>query len=224
MEPHQLERLGAALRTARKAKGLPLKAVAKATGVTPQAVGQWERGENGPAMAKLMAAGAFLEIDVNAILRGTVIARPSEVDPAPDFDNRHMGPADVDVLGITVGGEDGDFWLNGEIVNKVRRPPGIRHAKNVFALNVGGDSMVPAHKPNSLIYVQRAAPAPGDDIVIEMKEANESGDRKSFLKEFVRRAGALIICKQHNPPKELEFKTSEIANIYRVIPLKELMG
>lgn len=147
-----------------------------------------------------------------------------ETSPAPEFDNPHVGPADVDVLGITVGGDDGDFWLNGEVVNKVRRPPGIRHAKNVFALNVGGDSMEPRHRPGDLIYVQKANPAPGDDIVIELKETNEGGDRKSFLKEFVRRAGSLVLCKQYNPARGLEFETREIANIYRVIPLKELMG
>jgi transcriptional regulator with XRE-family HTH domain len=64
MEKEQLERLGGALRKAREAKGVKLREVAKIAGVSSQAVGQWERGENGPSMGKLIAVGKFLEIDV----------------------------------------------------------------------------------------------------------------------------------------------------------------
>lgn len=152
------------------------------------------------------------------------IREPGDVVRTPELDNPRLEAADVPVLGITVGGDDGDFWLNGEVVNRVRRPPGLRHARGVFALTVGGDSMYPRYRLGDLIYVQKAPPVPGDDIVIEMKETNEGGDRRSFLKEFCRRHGAKLMCKQFNPPKNLQFDQAKIENVFRVIPLKELMG
>lgn len=235
MDKSQLITLGNTLRAARKAKKLGLKDVAEAAGVSAQAVGQWERGENGPAMAKLIAVCKLLEIDADAAMRGgsgmpvspSKVIRPSgpeatEVEKVgegwPDVGNEWM-----DVRGVTVGGDDSYFYF-GDVIDQVRRPPGIRNAKNVAALNVTGTSMVPAHKPGALIYVQLREPESGDDVVVELYPENEGDAPKSFLKELVRKTGRRLECIQHNPASPIEFDRGEVHRLWRVLTLRDLLG
>lgn len=234
MDQEQLDRLGAALRTARKAKKLGLKDVAKAAGVTAQAVGQWERAENGPAMAKLLAVGKLLEIDVNAIVAGVDIRSPAVsriIRPAgPEVSEvtkvgegwPDVGDEWMDVRGVTVGGDDSFFYF-GDVIDQVRRPPGIRNAKNVAALNVAGESMWPRFKTGELIYVQQRLASPGDDVVVELFPEHEGDPPKAFLKELVRRTGLRIYCKQHNPPIDIEFDAGEAKTVWRVLTMRELL-
>lgn len=237
MDKDQIIRLGIALRDARKAKGLGLKDVGKAAGVSSQAVGQWERGENGPTMGKLIAVGKFLEIDVNAAMQGNVIAQPNPANspaevvmiggPAyPDF-----GEYNIEVRGVAEGGRGSDFLFESMPSGRVRRPPGIKYSNGVSALHVVGDSASPRYEPGELIYVQKVPPRPGDWIVIEMYPEDDSDmsdvgqpTGKGFIKKYLRRTGSRLYCEQLNPKKEIEFDIGEIKEIYRVIPLKELMG
>lgn len=237
MEKEQIIRLGQALRQARKAKGLGLAEVAKVAGVSAQAVGQWERGENGPTMGKLIPVGKLLEIDVNAAMQGDVVtkhnpaAAPGEVKPVggpayPDF-----GEYDIEIRGVAEGGRGSDFLFESTPAGRARRPPGIRYSNGVSALHVVGDSASPRYEPGELIYVQNVPPRPGDWIVIEMYP-EETEDRsevgrptgKGFIKKFIKRSGARLICEQLNPRKEIEFDLGEVKEIWRVIPLRELMG
>lgn len=138
-------------------------------------------------------------------------------DGLPDLGNEWM-----DLLGVAEGGPDGSFSL-GEVIDHVRRPPGLRKAKDAAALNVVGDSMVPRFKPGELIYVTKRPPAPGDDVVIELYEEIEGTGQKTFLKELVRKTGLRIFCKQHNPETEIEFDAGEVKTLWRVVPLRELL-
>lgn len=235
MDNEELKKLGAVLRSARKAKGLGLKEVGDAAGTSPQAVGQWERGENGPSMAKLISVGRLLEIDVDAAMRGEqkTALNSIEVTSAPEFGDPRdrLGAPDLPVLGVTLGGRDDargpDFWMNGETVSFVSRPRKLVGRTNVFALYVDGDSMVPRYQARDLVVVERAVPAPGDDVVIELRppRGDDHGlENPSFLKQLVARRGSFISVRQFNPPKDIEFDLKEIKNLFRVIPLKELMG
>lgn len=236
MENQSLKRLGVALRAARHAKKKTLKEVAAIADVSPQAVGQWERGENGPTTANLRAIGDFLGFDVTAAMNGQFVPRsdsaphvirPSGPEPSevvkvgegwPDVGDEWM-----DVRGVTVGGDDSFFYF-GDVIDQVRRPPGIRNAKNVAALNVAGESMVPRFKSGELIYVQQRLAAPGDDVVVELYPENEGDAPKAFLKEMTRRTGRRIYCKQHNPPADIEFDAGEVKTVWRVLTMRDLLG
>jgi hypothetical protein len=159
----------------------------------------------------------------------TVAPVTQEVFPGPDIEFDRHGPRDVPVLGTAMGGTEDDerpvdFWLTGEIENHVLRPKGLANARNVFVLHVGGDSMEPRFEERDMVYVQKTSPGIGDDVVIELHPIVEGGDHPTFIKRLVRRNGSFITVKQYNPPKELEFTMKEIKNLFRVIPLKELMG
>jgi phage repressor protein C with HTH and peptisase S24 domain len=129
----------------------------------------------------------------------------------------------MDVRGVTVGGDDSFFYF-GDVIDQVRRPPGIRNAKNVAALNVAGESMVPRFAPGELIYVQHRAPAPGDDVVVELYPENDGDPPKSFLKRLVRKTGPRLYCRQFNPASDLEFDNGEVKILWRVLTLRDLLG
>jgi len=221
---------------ARKARSpkVTQQAIADLVGVTPQAVSGWERGEAMPEPDKLVRIAGFLGVTAGWLLgddqeKATEpqIIRPSGPEPSevqqvgegwPDVGDEWM-----DVRGVVVGGDDSFFYF-GDVIDQVRRPPGIRNAKNVAALNVAGVSMVPRFKSGELIYVQERLAAPGDDVVVELYPENEGDAPKAFLKELVKVTGRRLFCKQHNPKREIEFDRGEVHRLWRVLPLRDLLG
>ncbi len=223
------KKIGSQIRIARKQRGLVMKDVADAIGVTTGAVGNWERGANVLSMENLQAVARYLELDPVALSRGeiknltdTELLSDAEIisDPGP----APRGPMDIEVLGVAVGGDDGDFSLNGEVAGYVRRPPGIAHLRKVFALHILSDSMVPRYDPGEMIYCGGRDPVPGDHIVIEMFP--EEGQRigKAYVKKLVKRTTTQLICAQYNPAKELTFDPYAVKAVWRIIPLHELLG
>lgn len=149
------------------------------------------------------------------------------VRPAPDAKQLGTGglDRDVPVLGVTVGGADGDFETNGEFVDWARRPHSLAGIKTVFAIYVVGDSMYPVYRQGDLVYAQhKRMPAPGDDVVIEMKPLAGEEVRRAYLKRFVRMAGPTMIVEQFNPGLELPIPRDHIAEVSRVYRTNELYG
>ncbi len=135
-------------------------------------------------------------------------------------------PRDVPVLGSTVGGSDGDFQLNGEVVDHVRRPPAMEAMKTAFALFVQGDSMWPWRAPGSLVYVHPARPPRnGDHVVVEPHGESEFAERPCYVKRLVARTATLLRLEQYNPPRaDIEIPLSRVRTLYRVMEWEELLG
>lgn len=223
------KKIGSQIRVARKQRGLVMKDVADAIGVTTGAVGNWERGANVLSMENLQAVARFLELDPVALSGGDLkhlgeTELLSDAEVISDFGPGPRGPMDIEVLGVAVGGDDGDFSLNGEVAGYVRRPPGIANLRKVFALHILSDSMVPRYDPGELIYCGGRDPVPGDHIVIETYP--EEGQRvgKAYVKKLLKRTTNQVICAQYNPAKELVFDPYAVKAIWRIIPLHELLG
>ncbi|WP_398471531.1 helix-turn-helix transcriptional regulator [Tardiphaga sp.] len=186
----------------------------------------------GNMMAKIAAAlgetEEYLRFGARTDSAASVV---KEAILGPDVSEMRRGPRDVPVLGITVGGDtddgddrDPDFWLNGEVVNYVVRPAGLSHVKDLFSVYVQGESMWPRYEENDLVFLTKAAPAIGDDVVIELHKTSEGGDHATFVKRLVRRRGSYLTVRQYNPDKEIDFSMKEIKNLFRVIPTKEWVG
>ncbi|MDB5550651.1 MAG: putative phage repressor [Rhizobium sp.] len=231
--------VGKIIKAAREAKGLSQGKLGGLIGVKQASIFSIENGDTArskflPELAKVLdlapeqiglPAGSVATAEPATIHRAVT----QEVFPGPDVDFDRHGPRDIPVLGTAMGGTEDDerpvdFWLTGEIENHVLRPKGLANARNVFVLHVGGDSMEPRFEERDMVYVQKTSPGIGDDVVIELHPLVEGGDHPTFIKRLVRRNGSFITVKQYNPPKELEFTVKEIKNLFRVIPLKELMG
>jgi phage repressor protein C with HTH and peptisase S24 domain len=232
--------LGARIKAARTAKKLSQTEIADSFGISRNAVSLWESDATQPETNRLPQLANLLQVPMDWLLSGgdapippgsagagPVIIRPAGSEPSevvkvgegwPDVGDEWM-----DVRGVTVGGDDSFFYF-GDVIDQVRRPPGIRNAKNVAALNVAGESMVPRFKSGELIYVQQRLAAPGDDVVVELYPENEGDAPKAFLKEMTRRTGRRIYCKQHNPPADIEFDAGEVKTVWRVLTMRDLLG
>ena len=144
---------------------------------------------------------------------------PPELPGAASF------PRDVPVRGIAVGGDDGHFEFNGEVVDYARRPPGIAGARNVFAIYVRGSSMAPRFEEGELVFVHPdRPPVPGCDVLVELHgEAGQPG--LCFIKRLVRRTASRLVLAQFNPPREdLAFESGRVRNLFRILTPGDLFG
>lgn len=231
--------LGKALRTAREQRHLTQGQLAKKIGVSRPAVGQWEAGDNEPSTAHLIKACEILGLDINVATGGLAqenggapAALPGFREERPEFrevDRSALAsrdlPKDVPVFGVAAAGADADFYTNGEIVDFVRRPPGIMRAKEAYALYVVGTSMVPRFEEGELIYVNPSRPpAIGDYVIVEL--VPDPGDRngRGYIKRLAKKTLTKIYCEQFNQLKMLEFSTIKIKSLHRVLPWNELLG
>ena len=199
------------------------------------AIGQWEMGFQ-PHIDNLRELCALYGINLEAALAGR--AEPVATDsnhrqlPAREFTigdepvpNLRQLPQDVEVRGVGVGGADGDFYFNGDVIQVVRRPPGLSQARNLYAVFVASDSMEPRFFANDLVYVNPdRVPAINDFVVIELHP--DEGDRNgpAYIKQLVRRSGTMITVRQFNPPQELQFETARVKLIHRIVPWNEVFG
>jgi phage repressor protein C with HTH and peptisase S24 domain len=150
------------------------------------------------------------------------------VAPAFDAPGRpmlgHMS-SDVPLYGTAMGGDgNGEFEMNGTVIDHVARPPGIHGRGDVFALNVVGDSMWPWRKPNSLIYVERdRAPSVNDHVVVEFRPIAGSSVRQTVVKLLVGISARTLKLAQYRPPKEFDVDRKTVFRVYRVLEWDELM-
>jgi phage repressor protein C with HTH and peptisase S24 domain len=231
------------LRAYREAAGLTQEQLAVAGDTNQPTIVKLEKGQRQLTLVWAKKFESALKAPAIKILGepptpGSTPAPPADEMPPPAEQEAVLGPEvsradflahDVPVLGTAMGGTDDDerpvdFWLTGDIENYVARPKGLANAKNLFSMYIGGDSMEPRFEERDMVFVQKAMPAIGDDVVIELHPRSDGGDHPTLIKRLVRRRGSYITVKQYNPPKELEFNMSEIKNLFRVIPLKELIG
>lgn len=136
-------------------------------------------------------------------------------------------PRDIQELGVTEGGDGADqssFELNGEVADLVRRPPGLMHRKDVFALRVMNVSMYPKFEDRERIFVERRKPAIGDYVVVELHPNDDNSPSRSYIKKLIAADSAKITVEQFNPHGILEFGRREIKQLLRVIPPIEWLG
>lgn len=147
---------------------------------------------------------------------------------APRRPQRTEMAKDVPVMGTVLGGNvdgDAEFQLNGQIVDRVRRPPRIAGRKDVFAAYVQGTSMSPWREPGRLIYVESVRPpAVNDYVLVEMKPTNGDEVRGALVKQFKGRTSTRLKLYQYNPAKTIELNLRDVLRVYRVMDWDELLG
>lgn len=215
-----------------KETGLSRSGWAKAAGLSPNALYHLYEGRTASlttaTLSKLARAagkepGAFLRADTLAVESPELPAET--VTPAPTL-SRHEMPLDVPVYGTAVGGAVGDFQINGQTVDYIRRPPALRAARNAFAIFYANDSMFPAYESGDPIYINPAIhPRPGDNVLIELHPARDGTPGAAYVKRLVRRTPSHIIVAQYNPPKDdIRFDLARVKTVWRIVPTRELLG
>lgn len=157
-------------------------------------------------------------------LQHSAAAPSTEVVPAdlPRISTYYL-PKDVPVRGMAAGSVVGAWSIDG-IVDMVRRPPGLSHAPNAYALYVAGTSMAPKYEPGDLIYVNPDRPAgPGDTVIIQT-QMYEGGAVQAWIKMLVTETPDEIIARQLNPFSTVTYDRATVISIQRVMRTNELFG
>jgi len=151
----------------------------------------------------------------------TLIAAPASLQGSGSW------PRDIPILGVTVGGGDGDFQMNfgSEPADYAKRPPALQKSGKVFALYVQGTSMSRWREPGQLVYLDPVRPArPGDRVVVECHPERDGEGHPAYLKELVGRTTTRLRLKQYNPETVIEIPLSRVKHIHRVMEWEELLG
>lgn len=149
------------LRTRREALNLSQADVAKAIGVSRQAVGLWEDGTTGPRRKYVKALARVLKL------------KPGAIDPLLSDD-----PIAIDstTAGVTVPLLHLEDVVTGEAMNRgVITGPSITIDPDLpsscFGLIVADESMVPDYAPSDIVIVQPGLePMCGDDVVARLPD------------------------------------------------------
>lgn len=136
-------------------------------------------------------------------------------------------PADVPIYGTAAGSVIGEFegfnFEDGEI-GFARRPPGLQHHRDAYAIYVVNDSMYPEHRAGDLRFATpHRPPAVGDTVILQVR-MHEGAPLQAFIKTLVKMTRDSIIVSQHNPPAQMEFRRETVVAIHRVPPLNDLYG
>lgn len=168
-------------------------------------------------------------------LAGMATAEPVAEQPSPNAviapdaarpPLRQDMPKDVPVYGTGQGGDgDGDFELNGQIVDYVRRPPRIAGRRDVFAIYLQGRSMWPWRDSGQLVYAETARAAKNlDFVIVEMKPTPSDDVRPALVKRLLAVTPNKVKLEQFNPAKTIEIDGRKILKIYRIMDWDELLG
>lgn len=200
--------------------------LAKKVGVSRQAVEKWIAG-GGMRASTARKVSQELQIELQDTLTERAVpltignARPANVQ----LPNTDALPVDLPVLGIAVGGTDGDFTFNGVVVDYVKRAPGIARAKDAYAIRLIGSSMEPWAKSGDLLCIDpNRPPADGDYVVIEIAGADESAPKTAMVKKLIGKTPTLFKLAQHNPAREFTVPRAKVATFHKILTLSELLS
>jgi phage repressor protein C with HTH and peptisase S24 domain len=228
------------LQKAREARGFAsAREAALRLGFNYDSYSQHERGLRGITRAAADYAKAF-KVSAAWLLTGEG-AGPGEdpliklpepeanavIEEGPVFLPSMAGPRDIEELGAAMAGDGQDesaFEFNGQVVDLVKRPPGLMHRKDVFALRVSNVSMYPKYEDGERLYIERRKPAIGDYVVVELHPKEEGRPGKAYIKKLMAANSARITVEQFNPHAVLNFSRDEVKQLLRVIPQNELLG
>jgi phage repressor protein C with HTH and peptisase S24 domain len=132
------------------------------------------------------------------------------------FDADGKGPEPVEITNFVMG----------EAITYVRRPPGLNDEQRAYGIFVSGSSMEPRYRPGDPVFVDpRRPPSIGDDVVVQLQAADDSGDIVSgLIKTLVRRTSTMLELEQYQPHMRFQVPIERVAHIHRVIPWREAFG
>jgi phage repressor protein C with HTH and peptisase S24 domain len=127
-----------------------------------------------------------------------------------------VGPA-IPLYGTVVGGVNGQFELNGNLLDRVNAPVSLYGVKNAYAVRVSGESMEPRYEDGETVFVNpERRPTRNDYVVAQIRE-EENGPPLAFIKKFVRWNSERLVLWQFNPEKELEFDSRLVESVHYIL-------
>ena len=122
----------------------------------------------------------------------------------------------IPVYGQAVGGEDGQFEMNGNMLFDVLAPPSLTPASGAYAICVSGSSMSPRYEDGEICFIDpKRRVRPGDYVVAQIKQ-NDHDAPLAFIKRLVRWTTNELILEQFNPPKNIQFPGGQVHSVHFV--------
>jgi phage repressor protein C with HTH and peptisase S24 domain len=212
--------LGMRIRKAREMAGLTQPELAKVFNISREAVSLWEKGTNQPTGDKIARIAAETQVSVEWLLTGqgeragsapAMVSLPFGAERAKDLGL-------IPVMGIGAAGTDGLCEWNGDIIDRVPRPPFLIDAVGAYAIYVLGTSMIPRYNDGEMAFVHPGRPiTPGCYVVVQFYEDEGGGTPKVWIKQFLSRATRNTSLHQYNPPKDLKIPTQKILAVHRIV-------
>lgn len=122
------------------------------------------------------------------------------------------------ILGEAVGGENGEYIFNGQILDYTPCPPQLANVPNAYAVLLDGVSMIPRYYPRETCYVNPVKPVrKGDHVVVQVRARAENDPPRGFVKRFVGWQGTRLVLEQYNPHEEIEFPRDDIVSVHLIV-------
>jgi len=210
----------------REKKGLSQQQLADLAGTSQPQIKRLETGER--KLTKEWAERLAPHLDIAA--PSLMFEMPGGEMPAPESNVVHLlelpnaeirGKVEglgrkIPVYGQAVGGIDGEFIMNGNILYEVMAPPTLSQISGAYAVQVSGDSMYPRYEDGEICFVDPKRRVRKGDYVIAQIRLEEHGPLLAYVKKFVRHNAAELILEQFNPVKELRFPADAVASVHYI--------
>lgn len=122
------------------------------------------------------------------------------------------------VYGVAKGGPDGRFAFNGEVLDRVPRPPILLNVPDAYCVFVDGESMEPRYFAGEVVYVHPHKPVKrGAFVVVQLKATADGEVPEGYVKQFVGYAGTDLVLKQFNPAGEIRFRAETVESVHRIV-------
>lgn len=218
--------IGIRITEARERRGLKKADLARALGVKPVNVTQWEAGTTRPDLARVPDIARALQVTVGWLMGED----ERNINLETGIFSAHAGPQfvpgvrDFPVLGSAEAG-DGTFTMDSGVpIDFVNRPIGLANRKDAYGIYVQGVSMLPIYDPGDLVYVDpRRPPMIGRDCIVQLKKRSEGDAMRFLLKRLVKRTGAKWTFRQFNPEKDIVLDDREIQAVHLILKNHEML-
>lgn len=122
----------------------------------------------------------------------------------------------IPVFGQAVGGVDGEFEMNGNVLYEVMAPPILSGVRKAYAVTVSGESMWPRYEDGEVCFVDPRRRVKRGDYVIAQIEINDHSPPLAYVKRFIRWNSEELVLEQFNPAKELRFDARQVKSVHYI--------
>lgn len=198
---------------------------AKLTKVTRGAVGNWERGQ-GIKRENLQTIATKFSVSFEWLAsgRGVMTSSAEQITAPVSVSNAIIGDKlsqlgeYLPLYGHAVGGVDGEFILNGNVLDQILAPPGLSPTRGAYAVTCQGESMEPRYFDGETIFVDPTKRVTrGDFVVAQIANPNEGMPPLAYIKRFIRHNDNELVLEQYNPAKVLTFPHKAVVSVHYIV-------
>lgn len=166
------------------------------------------------------ALAQLLDIDENQLKPdGSAIGFQ---EPQAPFRNAVLGGpvrlGKIPLYGQAVGGDDGQFPLNGSRITDINAPPALAEVAGAYAVMVVGSSMEPRYFAGEAVFINPRLPVrPGDFVVAQIGAEVEGDSPLAYVKRYLGRSKKAVQFEQFNPRREISFPNDRVVSIHRIV-------